>query len=100
MFWGARSTGCSSPASAVSSSHHRFERGNMSAGTTQPLSLLHVDFDALYTRHLGRHSQWGINITHLLLLYALWFCVYAAVAQGARLLGLPASWPVVVVMAL
>jgi len=71
----------------------------MSAGTTQPLSLLHVDFDALYTRHLGRHSQVGINIAHLIALYALWFCVYAAVAQGARLLGLPASWPVVVVMA-
>jgi hypothetical protein len=71
----------------------------MSAGTTQPLSLLHVDFDALYTRHLGRHSQVGINIAHLIALYGLWFCVYAAIAQGARLLGLPASWSVVVVMA-
>jgi hypothetical protein len=61
--------------------------------------LLHVDFDALYTRHLGRHSQVGINIAHLIALYGLWFCVYAAIAQAARLLGLPASWPVVVVMA-
>jgi hypothetical protein len=72
----------------------------MSAGTTQPLSLLHVDFEALYTRHLGRHSQFGINIAHLLALYGLWFCVYAAVAQGARLLGMPAAWPVIVLMAL
>jgi hypothetical protein len=42
----------------------------------------------------------GINIAHLLALYGLWFCVYAAVAQGARLLGLPYSWPVIVVLAL
>jgi hypothetical protein len=71
----------------------------MSAGTTQPLSLLHVEFDALYTRHLGRHSQLGINVAHLIALYGLWFCIYAAVDQAARLMGLPASWLVVVVMA-
>jgi hypothetical protein len=70
----------------------------MSVGTTRPLSLLHVDFDALFTRHLGRHSQIGINVGHLVALYGLWFGVYAAVGQGARLLGLPA-WPVVVTMA-
>ncbi len=37
----------------------------MSTQTTQPLSLLHVDFDDLYARHLGRHSQFGINVGHL-----------------------------------
>jgi hypothetical protein len=61
--------------------------------------LLHVDFDGLYTRHLGRHSQWGINIAHVLALYGLWFCIYAAIGQGARLMGLPASWPILVVLA-
>jgi hypothetical protein len=70
----------------------------MSAGTTRPLSLLHVDFDALFTRHRGRHSQIGINLGHLVALYGLWFGVYAAVGQGARLLGLPA-WAFVVTMA-
>jgi hypothetical protein len=41
----------------------------------------------------------GINIAHLIALYGLWFCVYAAIAQAALLLGLPASWPVLVMMA-
>ena len=50
----------------------------MSTQTTQPLSLLHVDFDDLYARHLGRHSQFGINVGHLVALYGLWFGVYAA----------------------
>jgi hypothetical protein len=62
--------------------------------------LLHVDFDDLYSRHLGRHSQFGINVAHLLALYGLWFCLYAAIGQGARLLGLPAWWWVSVAMAL
>jgi hypothetical protein len=71
----------------------------MSAGTTQPLSLLHVDFDALYTRHLGRHSQLGINVNHLLALFAIWFGVYATLGQGARLLGVPSPWAVPVGLA-
>jgi hypothetical protein len=62
--------------------------------------LLHIDFEGLYIRHLGRHSQWGINIAHLLALYGLWFCLYAAVAQVALLLGVPATWPIIVVLAL
>ncbi len=53
----------------------------MSTQTTQPLSLLHVDFDDLYARHLGRHSQFGINVGHLASLYGLWFGVYAALYQ-------------------
>lgn len=71
----------------------------MSAGTTRPLSLLHVDFDGLYTRHLGRHSQLGININHLLALYALWFGIYATITQTARLAGLPAWWAIPVGLA-
>ena len=71
----------------------------MSAGTTQPLSLRRFDFDAVYTRHLGRHSQVGINVAHLLALYGIWFGIYASITQGARLLGLPAWWAVPMVMA-
>ena len=41
----------------------------MSVETVRPLSLLHVDFDGLYVRHLGRHSQFGINVNHLLALF-------------------------------
>jgi len=63
------------------------------------LSLLHVDFNDLYSRHLGRHSQFGINVAHLAALYGLWFGVYAAVYQAVLLLGLPAGWLIIVAMA-
>jgi hypothetical protein len=43
------------------------------------MSLLRVDFQELYTRHLCRHSQFGINVAHLVALYATWWAVYAAV---------------------
>lgn len=65
----------------------------MSMPLTRPLSLRHVDFDDLYTRHLGRHSQFGINVAHVLALYGLWYGVYAAVDQSARHLGVR-SWPI------
>ncbi|WP_165253018.1 hypothetical protein [Paludisphaera soli] len=71
----------------------------MSTPTTQPLSVTRVDFGGLYARHLGRHSQFGINVAHLIALYGLWFGVYEAVAQGARLSGSRAWWAPVVGMA-
>lgn len=48
----------------------------MSTATTGRLSLLRVDFADLYARHLCRHSQVGINITHLAALFGVWFGVY------------------------
>ena len=72
----------------------------MSAGTTQRLSLLGFDFEGIYARHLGRHSQFGINIAHLVALCGIWFGIYAAIDQGARHLGLRNSWPIPVAMAL
>jgi hypothetical protein len=71
----------------------------MSTETTRPLSLLHVDFDDLYTRHLGRHSQFGINVAHLAALYGIWFGIYAVILQATLLLGVPASWPIILAMA-
>lgn len=71
----------------------------MSTETTPPLSLLHVDFDALYTRHLGRHSQFGINVAHLIALYGIWFSIYAIVKQAVLYLGLPVAWPIILTMA-
>ncbi|MFO0949801.1 MAG: hypothetical protein U0835_01345 [Isosphaeraceae bacterium] len=73
----------------------------MSTETTRPpLSVLHVDFENLYTRHLGRHSQFGINVAHLVALYGIWFGIYSFVAQVLRLLHVPAWWAVIVGMAL
>jgi hypothetical protein len=71
----------------------------MSTQTTRPLSLRHVDFDELYARHLGRHSQFGINVAHVLSLYGLWFGVYAAADQAARHLGAAMTWPILAAMA-
>jgi hypothetical protein len=71
----------------------------MSTHTTQPLSLLAVDFNDLYARHLGRHSQFGINVGHLAALYGLWFGVYAALYQTVLFLGLPAGWVIIVALA-
>ncbi len=71
----------------------------MSTETTPPLSLLHVDFDELYTRHLGRHSQFGINVAHLIALYGIWFGIYAIVKQAVLHLGLPVAWPIILAMA-
>jgi hypothetical protein len=61
--------------------------------------LRHVDFDELYARHLGRHSQFGINVAHVLALYGLWYGVYAAVDQAARHLGVPTTLPILALMA-
>ena len=71
----------------------------MSTQTTQPLSLLHVDFNDLYARHLGRHSQFGINVGHLAALYGLWFGVYATLYQAVLVLGVPTGWLIIVALA-
>jgi hypothetical protein len=71
----------------------------MSTETFQPLSVLHFSFDDLYARHLGRHSQVGINVGHVACLYGLWFGVYAAVYQAALILGVPAPWLILAAMA-
>jgi hypothetical protein len=57
------------------------------------MSLTRFDFNDLYARHLGRHSQFGINVAHVAALYGVWFGVYATIAQGASLLGLQPFWP-------
>jgi hypothetical protein len=43
------------------------------------MSLLRVDFAELYARHLYRHSQFGINVVHLVSLIGTWFGVYGSV---------------------
>jgi hypothetical protein len=49
----------------------------MSTLTSRPMSLVHIEFQELYERHLCRHSQYGINVIHLLALFGTWFGVYA-----------------------
>ena len=59
----------------------------MSAITSRPLSLLHIDFQDLYERHLCRHSQFGINVVHLAALIGVWGGVY-----GILYLLVPFEW--------
>ena len=63
----------------------------MSTVTSRPLSLLRVDFQDLYARHLCRHSQFGINVAHLAALFGLWYAVYALVYWLVRVEGLPVA---------
>lgn len=50
----------------------------MSTLTSRPMSLLWIDFNELYARHLCRHSQLGVNVVHLAALAGIWYGVYAA----------------------
>ena len=61
----------------------------MSAVTSRPLSLLHIDFQDLYARHLCRHSQLGVNVAHLAALFGLWYAVYACVYWLVRVEWVP-----------
>jgi len=63
----------------------------MSTLTSQPLSLVHVEFSELYARHLCRHSQFGINMAHLIALFGVWFGVYGALLWLFRTEWLPIS---------
>jgi len=63
----------------------------MSTVTARPLSLVHVDFQDLYERHLCRHSQFGINVAHLAALFGLWYAVYALVYWLVRIEWVPVA---------
>jgi hypothetical protein len=63
----------------------------MSTLTSRPMSLVSIEFPELYERHLCRHSQFGINLVHLLALFGVWFGVYGFVYWLAQNAGLPAS---------
>ena len=55
--------------------------------TTRPMRLLLVEFNELFERHLCRHSQFGINVLHLIALFAIWYAVYGLLALAVRLDG-------------
>ena len=50
------------------------------------VSILKIDFAEVYRRHLGRHSQLGINVLHLIAVYGVYFSVFSAAAAGVSLL--------------
>jgi hypothetical protein len=40
------------------------------------MNLLKVNFDELYRRHLCRHSQFGINVLHLIAVVGIYFALF------------------------
>ncbi|HEV3344189.1 MAG TPA: hypothetical protein VG125_27685 [Pirellulales bacterium] len=40
------------------------------------MNLLKVNFDELYRRHLCRHSQFGINVLHLIAVVGIYFSLF------------------------
>ena len=41
------------------------------------MNPLHVDFYELYRRHLCRHSEFGINVLHLIAVAGIYLCLFA-----------------------
>lgn len=45
----------------------------------RPMSLIQVEFEELYQRHLCRHSELGINVLHLIGLWGIWYSFYGII---------------------
>jgi hypothetical protein len=52
------------------------------------MNLFRVNFSELYERHLCRHSQFGINVLHIVAVLGIYLCLYAIVQH---ILGI--DWP-------
>lgn len=52
------------------------------------LRILSINFDEVYQRHLGRHSEFGINVLHLIAVYGVYFSVFSLARVGVSA-GLP-----------
>src|SRR5262249_652484 len=44
---------------------------------SHPMNLFYIDFQELYRRHLCRHSQFGINVLHLIAVAGIYLALYA-----------------------
>ena len=44
------------------------------------ISILRINFDELYRRHLCRHSQFGLNVQHLIAVYGIYYSIYSLAA--------------------
>jgi hypothetical protein len=53
--------------------------------------MVSVEFEELYHRHLCRHSQFGINVVHLLALFGVWLGVYGLIYRALLVGGVPAA---------
>ena len=52
--------------------------------TSGTMNILRINFNELYRRHLGRHSQLGLNVQHLIAVYGVYFSICALAAIVVR----------------
>lgn len=50
------------------------------------MNILRINFNELYRRHLCRHSQFRLNVLHLLAVYGIYFSIYSLAAIIVRTL--------------
>ncbi|MEZ6033862.1 MAG: hypothetical protein R3C17_12275 [Planctomycetaceae bacterium] len=55
-------------------------RKSDSGPSPQTISIFRINFDEIYRRHLCRHSQFGLNVQHLIAVYGIYYSVYSLVA--------------------
>ena len=56
-------------------------------GTPVPkMSILKINFEDLFQRHLCRHSEFGINVLHLISVYGVYFSLLALVSTVMRMI--------------
>jgi hypothetical protein len=61
-----------------------FTPGKLEAQADSRLSLFKVQFQELYERHLCRHSQYGINVSHLATVIGSYFGLFGIAAWLAN----------------
>ncbi len=64
--------------------HPTAAHSSESVSTSDTMSFLRINFNELYRRHLGRHSQFGLNVLHLLAVYGIYFSIYSLAAIFVR----------------
>ncbi len=55
-------------------------------------SLWSANFAELFSRHLCRHGEFGINVLHLIAVYGIYLSVYALVSTVFSILGPELNW--------
>ncbi|REJ65412.1 MAG: hypothetical protein DWQ31_18135 [Planctomycetota bacterium] len=63
------------------------------------MNILNIDFDEIYRRHLCRHSQFGLNLTHLIAVAGTYFGLFGLAYWLADFLPINPDWIVLGILA-
>jgi len=75
------------------------EMAETAGNATPPLSILRINFDELFRRHLCRHGAFGINVLHIVSVWGVYFSLLA-IEHRVLLWLFPAAplWQLIAVM--